>query len=141
MLFLTLNGCGLGQQEIIELYNVTFNFINDTPERILIFGGCGFDAQSIDTELYVNPRDTLVVRQTEREIMRGDKPTTVDDFDLFFGSCFAIFGDSLKCDFGGFNGIRGIDNYEERIGHSSKDFELTYRFTEQTMEEAVSCEL
>jgi hypothetical protein len=138
IMIMFLIGCGKGNQDLFDLYNITFNFINDTQEKILIFGDCGFDLQPIDTELIIDSGTTVKVFQTKREIMISERLDT-NNFDLFIGSCFAIYGDSLKCDFGAFNGIRGIENYEERIAHSPTDFEFTYRFTEKTMDEAGSC--
>jgi hypothetical protein len=137
-LFFLSFACNQGQIERFDTFDVTFNFINDTQEKILIFGDCGFDLQPIDTELIIDSGTTVKVFQTKREIMISERLDT-NNFDLFIGSCFAIYGDSLKCDFGAFNGIRGIENYEERIAHSPTDFEFTYRFTEKTMDEAGSC--
>jgi hypothetical protein len=134
----TLFSCNKGQQELFDLYNVTFNFINDTDHIITIQGGCGFNKSETTNTLKISAGTTFSTTEKDRIIMRSDQPK-VDDFDLFPASCFAIYGDSLKCDFGAFNGIRGIENYEERIAHSPTDFELTYRFTEKTMDEAGSC--
>lgn len=134
---------GCGQDEEFVTVNVTFNYINETSEIVRIFGGCGFD--SLDTRsgfenaLLVQPNETLITRQTDRIIMKSDKPS-VSNFDLFTSGCRAIYGDSVKCDVSGFFGIRGLENYENREELSKNNFEFTYRFTEETMNEAGNCE-
>jgi len=135
---LMLSSCNQGQIERIGIFDVTFYFINDTDEEITIFGGCGFDGQKNTTLIKISARDEIILKQTDRVITIPPEPDT-SNFPLFFGSCFSIYGDSIKCDYGAFNGIRGHENYEERTAISATEFEFTYRFTEDTMSEAGTC--
>lgn len=133
------------QDEEYVTINATFNYINATSEEIRIYGGCGFDVTTIcngfqcfQLGLSIPSNDTIIVQQSNRIIMKSDKPS-VNNLDLFTTECWTIYGDSLKCDVNGFSGIRGLENYEKREEVSKNSFEFTYRFTEETMAAAQEC--
>jgi len=125
-----------------ERINASFLFINDTDLSIVVSGGCGFE-EGIDETLRRNtvsvpPGDSLLVTQQDR-IYTVPPSASIDNIDLFPGSCFSVYGDSMKCEFGAFTGIRNLNNYEKKEEVSENNFEFTYRFTNQTMNEAQDC--
>ena len=130
--------CG-GLNEEFVIVNTQFNFINDTQFEIrIVDSGCGFEEIPVFGSVNISSLDTLVVTQKNRLYMIPPQPK-VENFELFIGDCFAIYGDSIKCEFGAFTGIRNVENYEKKEEVSENNFEFTYRFTEQTMNEARDC--
>jgi len=126
----------------IVFTNATFTFINDTEFEVTVAGRCGFGDLS---NLYffesdfikVAPSDTIIVTQKDRPLYTEPD---LNNFHLFPSSCFAIYGDSVKCNFSPFSGMKDLDNYEVKQEISENNFEFTYRFTEFTMKEARDCD-
>ena len=132
-----------GEDDRVALINATFMFINDTAFEVTVAGGCGFGDLSnpnfFESDfIKIAPSDTIIVTQKDDHYSIPPDPD-VNNFSLFPSSCFAIYGDSVKCDFGAFNGIRNRDNYESKQEVSENNFEFIYRFTELTMNEAGNC--
>ena len=123
--------------------NATFMFINDTELEVTIAGVCGFgdlsDANFSESDfIKIAPSDTIIATQKDRIYTLPPDPD-VNNFYLFPSSCFAMYGDSVKCEFGVSSGISNRDNYESKKEVSENNFEFIYRFTELTMNEAGNC--
>lgn len=132
-----------GQQEEFERINASFMFINNASVFVEISGSCGFE-EGIDESLRGNviniaPGDSILVMQKDRVYTVPPSPS-IDNIDHFPGSCFAVYGDSIKCEFGAFTGIRNLDNYEKVEEVTKNNFQFVYRFTDNTMSDARDCE-
>ena len=105
-------------------------------------GTCGFEEGIVESlrgnVINIQPGDSLLVTQQNRIYTIPPSPS-IDIIELFPGSCFAVYGDSIKCEFGVLTGISNPNNYEKKEEVSENNFEFTYRFTEQTMNEARDC--
>ena len=147
IIFVSLLLIGIGCNDAIVDYDIkiatTFTFINKTNDSIIVLGDCGFDEMGsldqIGAQLVIPNDDTVIWHQTQRRISSNTPEITIDDVPLFIGSCYAIYGDSLKCDGSFDSGFIDKDNYEKREEVSKNNFEFTYRFTEATKEAAASC--
>ncbi len=139
--YFLIPGCliSCGQTEDQVTVNATIFYINETNETVSIVGDCGFEEGYNNALLLVEPEETLIVHIVNSDEMIPPKPT-IDNFYPFVGSCYAIYGDSVKCDVGFEVGIGDILNYEDRKETSKYTFEFTYRFTEATKEAAEDCQ-
>lgn len=106
-------------------YYATFYFINASSE-IIVFSKCDFAE-------YIPVGDTLVADY--EQVYEGGSPD-VNNFEPIPGSiCNAIYGNSLKCE----QGIYFIENYENKKQLNERNFEFTFRFTDEKMVNAEDC--
>jgi hypothetical protein len=106
-------------------FKATVYFINETSYYI----------KSIGCDRNIEPNKTFVF---EIDGTLGSK-ATADNFPAsVFSNCSMAYqeGANLKCE----NGIRNIENYENRKEVAPSEFEFTFRFTEGKKAVASLCE-
>lgn len=131
--------------EYFHSYDLTIHYENQTDVVVKITGNCGFqELERVDT-IYIDANSTISVLNLDMEVYTKNQPN-IDTISPFKGGgCFAVYSESIKCDYGyissiGDSGFRLIENYTDREKISKNSFEITYTFTQETMDAAVECQ-
>jgi len=122
---------------LIICFGCTTERIYDSTATIYLINDSSVVVKSDDVLNYViQPGETIIHK--EANSLDGGRPT-VKDYYLSFNKNNNVFiydDDNLKCE----REIYIVTNYENRLEISDLNFEFTFRFTDEKMANAVSCE-
>lgn len=111
--------------------------IYETSAKIYLINNSSVLIKSDDVLGYsIQPNDTVI--HVESNKLDGDKPH-INNYFLSFeknNNFFRYNNDESKCE----KGIYTVKNYENRKETSDLSFEFTFRFTDEKMAKAESCE-